>query len=121
MTGSDAVTMVKQAGQIDLGKTRKIFGPVIADETMAAGVGPSSIGVQSGVRYHFTVENAANKVFVEAFRKKYNEYPSAAAGEAYDGIPRLKPMITVDMAMIRQPAQGSNTWSGGKTRTISMT
>ena len=72
MTGSDAVTMVKQAGQIDLGKTRKIFGPVIADETMAAGVGPSSIGVQSGVRYHFTVENAANKVFVEAFRKKYN-------------------------------------------------
>ena len=86
MTGSDAVTMVKQAGQIDLGKTRKIFGPVIADETMAAGVGPSSIGVQSGVRYHFTVENAANKVFVEAFRKKYNEYPSAAAGEAYDGM-----------------------------------
>lgn len=86
MTGSDAVTMVKQAGQIDLGKTRKIFGPVIADETMAAGVGPTSIGVQSGVRYHFTVENAPNKAFVEAFRKKYNEYPSAAAGEAYDGM-----------------------------------
>ncbi|MCY1527566.1 Leucine-, isoleucine-, valine-, threonine-, and alanine-binding protein [compost metagenome] len=86
MTGSDAVTMVKQAGQIDLGKTRKIFGPVIADETMAAGVGSTSVGVQSGVRYHFTVENEANKAFVEAFRKKYNEFPSAAAGEAYDGM-----------------------------------
>ncbi|GFN25763.1 amino acid ABC transporter substrate-binding protein [Achromobacter denitrificans] len=86
MTGSDAVTMVKQAGQIELGKTRKIFGPVIADETMAAGVGPTSVGVQSGVRYHFTVENDANKAFVEAFRKKYNEFPSAAAGEAYDGM-----------------------------------
>jgi len=86
MTGSDAVTMVKQAGQIELGKTRRIFGPVIADETMAAGVGPTSVGVQSGVRYHFTVENDANKAFVEAFRKKYDEFPSAAAGEAYDGM-----------------------------------
>lgn len=86
MTGSDAVTMVKQAGQVNLGKTRKIFGPVIADETMATGVGPTSLGVNSGVRYHFTVENAPNKKFVEAFRKKYNEYPSSAAGEAYDGM-----------------------------------
>lgn len=86
MTGSDAVTMVKQAGQVDLGKTRKIFGPVIADETMAAGVGPSSIGVYSGVRYHFSVDNPANHKFVEAFRKKYNELPSSAAGEAYDGM-----------------------------------
>jgi ABC-type branched-subunit amino acid transport system substrate-binding protein len=86
MTGSDAVTMVKQAGQVNLGKTRKIFGPVIADETMAAGVGPTALGVNSGVRYHFTVENPANKKFVEAFRKKFNEFPSSAAGEAYDGM-----------------------------------
>jgi len=86
MTGSDAVTMVKQAGQVDLGKTRKIFGPVIADETMAAGVGPTSIGVNSGVRYHYTEDNAANRTFVAAFHKKYNEYPSSAAGEAYDGM-----------------------------------
>ncbi|MGV8891891.1 MAG: ABC transporter substrate-binding protein [Burkholderiaceae bacterium] len=86
MTGSDSITMVKQAGQVNLGKTRKIFGPVIADETMAAGVGPSSIGVNSGVRYHYSVENAANKKFVAAFQKKYNEFPSSAAGEAYDGM-----------------------------------
>lgn len=86
MTGSDAVTMVKQGGQVNLGKTRKIFGPVIADETMAAGVGPNSIGVNSGVRYHYTVDNAANKKFVDAYRKKFNEFPSSAAGEAYDGM-----------------------------------
>ena len=86
MTGSDAVTMVKQGGQINLGKTKKIFGPVIADETMAAGVGPNSIGVNSGVRYHYTVDNAANKKFVDAYRKKFNEFPSSAAGEAYDGM-----------------------------------
>ena len=86
MTGSDAITMVKQAGQVNLGTSKAIFGPVIADETMAAGVGPSSIGVQSGVRYHFSVAKPANDAFVAAFRKKYNEYPSSAAGEAYDGM-----------------------------------
>jgi ABC-type branched-subunit amino acid transport system substrate-binding protein len=86
MTGSDAVTMVKQAGQVNLGKVKKIFGPVIADETMATGVGATSVGVNSGVRYHFTVDNAANKKFVDAYRKKYNEYPSGAAGEAFDGM-----------------------------------
>lgn len=86
LTGSDSITLVKQAGQVNLEKNRKIFGPVIADETMAAAVGPSSIGVNSGVRYHFSVDNPANKKFVEAFRKKYNEFPSSAAGEAYDGM-----------------------------------
>ncbi|HEY0200978.1 MAG TPA: ABC transporter substrate-binding protein [Burkholderiaceae bacterium] len=86
MTGSDAITMVKQSGQVNLGASRAIFGPVIADETMAAAVGPTAIGVQSGVRYHFSVDNPANRAFVEAYRKKYNEFPSSAAGEAYDGM-----------------------------------
>jgi len=85
-TGSDAVTLVKQAGQVNLAKTKKIFGPVIADETMAAAVGPASIGVNSGVRYHYTIDNPANKKFVDAYRKKYSEFPSMAAGEAYDGM-----------------------------------
>jgi branched-chain amino acid transport system substrate-binding protein len=86
LTGSDAVTLVKQAGQVNLAQTKKIFGPVIADETMAAAVGPASIGVNSGIRYHYTIDNPANKKFVEAYRKKYNEFPTMAAGEAYDGM-----------------------------------
>jgi ABC-type branched-subunit amino acid transport system substrate-binding protein len=86
MTGSDVITMVKQAGQVNLTASRTIFGPVVADETMAAGVGPAAIGVQSGVRYHFSADNPANKGFVEAYRKKYSEFPSSAAGEAYDGM-----------------------------------
>jgi ABC-type branched-subunit amino acid transport system substrate-binding protein len=86
LTGSDAVTLVKQAGQVNLTKAKKIFGPVIADETMAAAVGPASIGVNSGVRYHYTIDQPSNKKFVEAYRKKYNEFPTMAAGEAYDGM-----------------------------------
>lgn len=86
ITGADVISLIKQAGQVNLTANKTIFGPVIADETMAAAVGASSLGVQSGVRYHFSVDNPANKAFVEAYRKKFNEYPSSAAGEAYDGM-----------------------------------
>jgi len=86
LTGSDVVTFLKQAGQVNLGKTRVIFGPVVADETMAAGVGPASLGVNSGMRYHYSIDNPANRKFVEAYQKKYNAFPPMAAGEAYDGM-----------------------------------
>jgi branched-chain amino acid transport system substrate-binding protein len=86
VTGNDAVTFLKQSGQVGLGKNKVQFGPVLQDETLAAAVGPAAVGVYSGVRYHFTVDNPANKKFVETYRKKFNEWPSSFAGEAYDGI-----------------------------------
>jgi len=86
LTGSDVVTFLKQAGQVNLSKSKVIFGPVVADETMAAGVGPSALGVNSGMRYHYTINNAANRKFVEAYQKKFNVFPPMAAGEAYDGM-----------------------------------
>lgn len=86
VTGNDAVTFLKQSGQVGLGRTKVQFGPVLQDETLAAAVGPASIGVFSGVRYHFSVDNPANKKFVEAYRAKFNEWPSSFAGEAYDGM-----------------------------------
>lgn len=85
-TGSDAVTFLKQAGQVDLGKKIALFGPVLQDETLAKAVGPASVGVATAVRYHFTAESPANTKFVQAFTAKYNELPSSAAGEAYDGM-----------------------------------
>lgn len=85
-TGSDAVTFIKQAGQVGLGKKVTLFGPVLQDETLAKAVGPASVGVATAVRYHFTEPAPANAKFVEAYRAKYNEFPSSAAGEAYDGM-----------------------------------
>jgi branched-chain amino acid transport system substrate-binding protein len=85
-TGSDAVAFVKQAGQVDLGRTVALFGPVLMDETLAKAVGPASIGVATAVRYHFTEPGDVNARFVEAFKAKFGEFPSSAAGEAYDGM-----------------------------------
>jgi ABC-type branched-subunit amino acid transport system substrate-binding protein len=85
-TGSDAVTLLKQAGQVELGKKVVMFGPVLQDETLANAVGPSSVGVATGVRYHFTADTDQNRKFVAAFKEKFGELPSSAAGEAYDGM-----------------------------------
>ncbi|MAL80741.1 MAG: amino acid ABC transporter substrate-binding protein [Sneathiella sp.] len=86
VTGSDGVTFLKQAGQAGLGKNKTLFGPVLQDEVLAAAVGPDAVGAASGVRYHYSVDNPANKAFVEAYRAKFNEWPDSFAGEAFDGM-----------------------------------
>ncbi|MFC0218017.1 ABC transporter substrate-binding protein [Pseudochelatococcus lubricantis] len=85
-TGNDGVTFVKQAGQVGLGKSKTIFGPVLQDETFAAATGPAALGVQSGVRYHFSIDNPQNGKFVDAYRAIHGSFPSSFAGEAYDGL-----------------------------------
>lgn len=84
--GGDAITFVKQAGSVGLGKDKQIVGPVIMDETLAKAAGESSLGVFSAVRYHFSLDNEANRHFVEVYRAKYGEWPGFTAGEAYDGM-----------------------------------
>lgn len=86
VTGSDVVTILKQAGQVNLSKNKILFGPVIADETMAAAVGAGAMGVNSGLRYHYSIDNAANRKFVDAYQKKFGTFPAMTAGEAYDGM-----------------------------------
>ena len=59
---------------------------MLQDEALAAATGSAAIGVNSGVRYHFSLENDANKAFVEAYRAEHDDLPSSFAGEAYDGL-----------------------------------
>jgi len=85
-TGNDGITFVKQAGQVGLGKDKVIFGPVLQDDIFAAATGPAALGVNSGVRYHYSVDNPTNNAFVAAYRERHGEMPSSFAGEAYDGL-----------------------------------
>lgn len=85
-TGNDGITFVKQAGQVELGKNKVIFGPVLQDDVFAAATGPAALGVNSGVRYHYSLDNEANKAFVAAYREAHGVFPSSFAGEAYDGL-----------------------------------
>ena len=86
VTGNDAVTFVKQAGEVRLNDKVKMVGPNLMDELMANAAGAAALGVQSAIRYHFSYENPRNRKFVEAYRKKFNTFPDPFAGEAYDGM-----------------------------------
>ena len=85
-TGADTITFLKQAGQVKLNSRIPIFGTGFLDDDAAAAVGPDVVGVKTVARYHFSYDTPANKRFVEAYRKKYNEWPNAYAGHAYDGL-----------------------------------
>jgi len=85
-TGSDTITFLKQAGQVKLNSRVPIFGTGFLDDDTAAAVGPDVVGVKTVARYHFSYDTPANKRFVEAYRKKFNEWPNAYAGHAYDGL-----------------------------------
>jgi len=84
--GNIGTAFLKQAVQVNLQSKMKLFGPVVIDEETAAAIGPGAIGVSTGIRWHWSLDNPASKKFVEAFRKKYNETPDQYAGEAYDGM-----------------------------------
>lgn len=86
LTGNDGVTFVKQAGSVGLNEKVKLMGPNLMDELTAKAAGSASIGVQSAIRYHFTLDNSRNRRFVAAYRTAFNDYPDPFAGEAYDGM-----------------------------------
>ncbi|MGX1309576.1 ABC-type branched-subunit amino acid transport system substrate-binding protein [Amorphus suaedae] len=86
MTGGDAITFLKQSGQVGLKNEKAVFGTMVMDELMGSAVGDQSYGVNSTLRYHFSTENEANAAFVKAFRDKYGEFPNQFAGEAFDGL-----------------------------------
>lgn len=84
--GNDAVTLLKQAAEVGLKDRMKVFGPGLVDEVIMRAVGTAGVGVGSTIRYHWSEDFPANKAFVERYRKKFGEYPSANAGDAYDGM-----------------------------------
>lgn len=84
--GGDAITLLKQAADIGLKDKMHLFGGGVVDEVIMRAVGQAGVGVGSTIRYHWSEDFPANKVFVEAYRKKFGEYPSANAGDSYDGM-----------------------------------
>ncbi|WP_171020211.1 ABC transporter substrate-binding protein [Hydrogenophaga sp. 2FB] len=86
VSGSDMITLLKQGEQFKLQEKKKLFGTTTMDESIAKAVGSGSSGVYSTLRYHFSIDNPANKAFVAAYQAKYNDVPDQYAGEAFDGM-----------------------------------
>ncbi len=86
LPGTVGTAFLKQAAQVNLKGKMKLFGPVVVDDESAAAIGDGALGVSTGTRWHWTLDNPESKKFTEAFKKKYNELPDQYAGEAYDGL-----------------------------------
>lgn len=84
--GNDAVTFLKQAAEVGLKGRVQVFGPGVVDASIIKAVGAAGVGVGSTIRYDATEDFPANRAFVERFRAKFGEPPSANAGDAYDGM-----------------------------------
>ncbi len=84
--GNDAVTLLKQGAEVGLKDKMKLFGGGVVDEVIMRAVGAAGVGVGSTIRYHWSEDFPANKAFVERYRKKFGENPSANAGDSYDGM-----------------------------------
>ena len=84
-TGSDTITLLKQAGQVRLPGRLKIFGTGFLDDDAAMAVGPDVVGVNTVARYHFSYDTPGNKAFVAAYRVRYTEWSNAYAANACDG------------------------------------
>jgi branched-chain amino acid transport system substrate-binding protein len=85
LPGGMGVNFVKQYAQAGLTKEIPLFGPAFSfDEGILAAVGEAAVGVFNTSQYTWDLDNAANKTFVEAFRKAFGRKPSLYASQGYD-------------------------------------
>lgn len=82
--GTDAVRFVKQYDEYGLKKSIPITGSgfMLDSDTLPA-QGQSAIGIRNVLHYADTLDNAANKKFVEDYKAAYNEFPSVYAEYGY--------------------------------------
>ena len=84
--GSDAIKFVKQYAEYGLkGKIPLISTILLTDDLILQEEGDAAIGITSASQYSSTLETAANKAFVDAYRKKYNRDPTLYSEASYVG------------------------------------
>lgn len=82
--GTDAVRFVNQYSEYGLKDRIPITGSgfMLDSDTLPA-QGHSALGIRNVLHYADTLQNDANKQFVEAYRAAHNEYPSVYAEYGY--------------------------------------
>lgn len=82
--GTDAVRFVRQYDEYGLKSTIPITGSgfMVDSDTLPA-QGKSALGIRNVLHYAETLDNPANKKFVEEYRAAHNEYPSVYAEYGY--------------------------------------
>ncbi|WP_243095107.1 ABC transporter substrate-binding protein [Thermus thalpophilus] len=87
LSGSDAVIFMRQFVQFGLNQAVKLaVSGEVTDENVLEAIGDAAIGAKSGDHWVYTLNNAANKEFVRAYRQKYGGVPNHFAVRGYDAM-----------------------------------
>jgi len=85
LPGGMGINFLKQYQQAGLSQQIPVFGPAFSfDARILKAVGDAAVGVKNGSQWNWDFDNAANRQFVEAFRKKYGRMPTLYASQGYD-------------------------------------
>lgn len=85
LPGGMGINFLKQYAQAGLKDSIPVFGPAFSfDARILKAVGDAAVGVINGSQWNFDLDNAANKIFVSAFKNKYDRMPTLYASQGYD-------------------------------------
>ncbi len=85
LPGGMGINFVKQFVASGLSKDTQMFVPGFnADEDILKPLGETMLGTFNTSHWAHDLDNAANRKFVEAFRKEYNRTPTMYASQGYD-------------------------------------
>ncbi|GLW66657.1 ABC transporter substrate-binding protein [Actinomadura rubrobrunea] len=83
--GAEAVNFVKQYKQFGLADKIPLYGTgFLTEGGVLSAQGAAAVGVKTSLHYSTELDTPANKAFVDAYRKKYNEAPTVYSVQAYD-------------------------------------
>ena len=82
MQGADNNAFLSQAHEYRLADKVQLLTSIVDLNSIHA-VGDAALGLVGSTRYVFTIDNPANKAFVEAWRKEYGAEPDVFEGEQW--------------------------------------
>jgi branched-chain amino acid transport system substrate-binding protein len=82
MQGADNNAFLSQAHEYRLADKLQLVTSIVDLNSIHA-VGDAALGLAGSTRYVFTIDNPANKAFVEAWRKEYGTEPDVFEGEQW--------------------------------------
>jgi len=82
MQGADNNAFLSQAHEYRLANKVQLVTSIVDLNSIHA-VGDAALGLAGSTRYVFTIDNPANKAFVEAWRKEYGAEPDVFEGEQW--------------------------------------
>lgn len=87
LSGSDAVIFLRQFIQFGLNRSIQLaVSGEVTDENVLEAIGDAALGAKSADHWVYTLNNSANREFIQAYRQKFNAVPNHFAVRGYDAM-----------------------------------